>query len=72
MDPRLQEEIQNAYLQEGGFQIIKRGRHSPEPGQETDTPAKYQCTDDGDQLSPAQTPLTQEDQEHHLLGDAQI
>ena len=72
VDPCSQEEIQNAYLREGGFQIIKRGRHSLEPGQETNTPAKYQCTDDSAQLSPAQPPLTQEDQEHHLLGDSQI
>ena len=73
VNPRSQEEIQNAYLREGGFQIIKRGRHSPEPGQETNTPAKYQCTDDDEQLSPTKLPLTQEeDQEHHLLGDAQI
>ena len=36
------------FTTEGGFQIVKRGRNSPEPEQGIDTPAKYHCTDDGE------------------------
>ena len=59
---------QDEFLIAGGFQVVKRGRNSPD----ANNPTKYRCTDDDGSVSPTQTPLTQEDQEHHLRGDAQI
>ena len=63
---------QEEYLIEGGYQVVKRGRHSPELSQGIDKPTKYQCTDDNSQTPLSQPPHSQEDQEHHLLGGAQI
>ena len=62
------QQTQEEYLIAGGFQVVKRGRNSPD----ANNPTKYQCTDE-DSLDPQpQLPQTQEDQEHHLGGDAQI
>ena len=59
---------QEEYLIAGGFKLVKRGRNSPD----ADNPTKYQCTDDDSQDPQPQLPQTQEEQEHHLGGDAQI
>ena len=59
---------QDEFLVAGGYQVIKRGRNSPD----ANNPTKYRCTDEDGSESPVHHPLTQEDQEHRLGGDAQI